>query len=165
MESKSRSIFATILFCLTCLQASAEDAVDFVEQNFSQSSVDDLNLIPRIIVMIVFLVGFAYASSFFVKLVKSGKIKLPSSFYNHNHASPIQGLQNSNGNYQINLIDKNVMPDGSELWVVEMNGQTMLLGKAINGNLSFLKNLESGVQDNIEQASEDYAAKDSLNNN
>lgn len=101
----------------------------------------DLDIGRRLFIIVSFLVILWYALNYFVNKVKSGEIKIPG-FLKHKFPG-LEALEqsSSNGPYQMNIIQRKIFPDGSEMLVLDISGRHILLSKTLNHGIKYLTEL------------------------
>ncbi|MCE2928085.1 MAG: hypothetical protein LW817_00455 [Candidatus Caenarcaniphilales bacterium] len=101
----------------------------------------DLDLGRRITIIVVFLLGLWYFLNAIVIKIKSGQLKIPDFLKRQ-----IPALDNieksSNDLHSINILQRKILPEGQELWVVQVDDKKILLSKHIQSGLRFLKDLD-----------------------
>jgi hypothetical protein len=102
----------------------------------------DLDLGRRVLIIIIFLAGMWYVLNLFVTQIKSGKMRIPKFLL-----SRFPGLKNIDHSqyselYQIKVVQKQVMPDGYEMIVIEVNDRHLLLSKHIQSGVQYITDLK-----------------------
>lgn len=103
----------------------------------------DLDIGRRLFIIISFLVILWYALNYFVNKVKSGEIKIPA--FLKQKFPGLEALEQSSlsGPYQLNIIQRKILPDGSELMVLDVNGRHILLSKTLHQGTKYLTDLNN----------------------
>lgn len=101
----------------------------------------DLDIGRRALIIIIFLAALWYFLNFFVTKVKSGQFKIPDYLINK-----FPGLKNIDPSgyselYKMKIIQRQMMPDGYELMVLEVDERHILLSKHINSGVQYLAEL------------------------
>lgn len=101
----------------------------------------DLDIGRRIVVIIVFLGLLWFFLNYLVHKVKSGEIKIPEFL-----TKKLPGLKNLDQSgysehYKIKIIQRQVMPDGYELMVMDIDNRHILLSKHINSGVQYITDL------------------------
>jgi hypothetical protein len=102
----------------------------------------DLDLGRRVLIMIIFLVGIWYVLNLFVTQIKSGKMKIPQFLL-----TKFPGLKNIDHSqftnlYDIKVVQRQVMPDGYEMMVIDINDRHILLSKHIQSGVQYITDLK-----------------------
>ena len=128
------------------------------DQKIIQENIDNLatfsndtslDFTGKFIETIFYLALFAAVAYFFLYLIKSGKLKIPAKFISKSLA--MEGMDDSGKPYKFEIIQREIMPEGNELWVVKTATRHLLLSKAVTGGLSYLTDLNE--KDLIDQKS------------
>lgn len=101
----------------------------------------EINIASKFVTIIVFLLVFAALAYGFLYFVKSGKMLLPQFLQNKNFLIKGSDHKKNINPYSMNLLERKSFDDGSELWVVELNGRHMLLGKTVSTGFTYLTDL------------------------
>ena len=101
----------------------------------------DLDLGRRVLIIIIFLVGLWYFLNLFATKVKSGQMKMPGFLTNR-----FPGLKNLDQAahselYDMKIIQRQMMPDGYELMVLDINDRHILLSKHVSSGIQYLAEL------------------------
>ena len=104
----------------------------------------DLDLGRRALIILIFLVGLWYFLNLFAKQVKAGQMKIPDFLANR-----FPGLKNLDKAayselYEIKIVQRQMMPDGYELMVLDVNDKHILLSKHVSSGIQYLTDLKSG---------------------
>ncbi len=132
---------------LYCLSAKATDALPGVDSNH-----DDLGLGWRLMVITVFLSLMWFGLKSFAERIKTGKIEVPKFLQKSNKL--FSGLASWNSKdklsahpkFNLEPIQRQIFPDGSELWVIENEGRYLLLSKTLQSGIRYLSDLKSPVE-------------------
>jgi hypothetical protein len=102
----------------------------------------DLDLGRRVLIMIIFLVGMWYVLNLIVSQIKSGKMKIPPFLLNKFPA--LRNIDHSQytNSYDIKIIQRQVMTDGYEMIVIEINERHILLSKHIQSGVQYITDLK-----------------------
>lgn len=101
----------------------------------------DLNLGRRLFVIVFFLLFLWYVLNYLVTKIKSGQIKIPELL-----KSKIPALKNLEQDiiaepYKLEIIQRKILPDGSELQVLDVNGRHVLLSKHMQSGINYITDL------------------------
>ncbi len=111
----------------------------------STGSEANLGLAWRLIVIVVFLLLMWLGLKSFATRVKQGQIHLPQFLSQGNKFFSKYCSSGSQHKFQLEPIQKQVFPDGSELWVLENQGRYILLSKTLQSGIRYLCDLASPV--------------------
>lgn len=105
------------------------------------ASAFNLDLGRRILIIIIFLGAFWYILNLFVSKVKAGTLKLPEFLLKQYPA--LRNLDQSSYSqlYEMKIIQRQMMPDGYELMVLDVNDRHILLSKHISSGVQYLTDL------------------------
>ncbi len=101
----------------------------------------DLDLGRRFIVIIFFLLFMWYGLNYLVTLIKSGRIKIPEVLKVKIPALKNLEQNSTNDLYQLKIIQRQTMPDGSELMVLDASGRHILLSRHIQSGINYITDL------------------------
>jgi len=110
-----------------------------LDQLASFTNDTSLNYGAKLLETIFYLGLFAAIAYLFLYLVKSGKVKLPAKFITKSLS--VEGLGTEKSLYKFEIIQKQSLPDGNELWVVKTGDRHLLLSKGLRDGLSYLTDL------------------------
>lgn len=98
----------------------------------------DLDLGRRMIVIISFLAFLWLGLNYFVAKIKSGEMELPGFL---KKAMPGLDKIKIEEKHKISLVQRKILPEGTEMMVVEVDGQKILLAKTINTGITYIKDM------------------------
>ncbi len=130
---------ALILFLLIQLPALASDALP---DNHAQ----DLGIGWRMIVITVFLALMWFGLKNFAERIKTGKLEVPSFLQKGNKffsglAGWSKEVEAKHPQFNLEPVQRQVFPDGSELWVLENKGRYILLSKTLQSGVRYICDL------------------------
>lgn len=101
----------------------------------------DLDLGRRLFIIVAFLLFLWYFLNLIVTRVQSGQLKLPKfltkSFPN------LKNLETTKDDlYDINVVQRKILPDGSEFMVVDIDGRHILVSRHIQSGINYITNLK-----------------------
>lgn len=101
----------------------------------------DLDIGRRVLIIIIFLAALWYFLNFFVSKIKSGQMKIPAFLLDK-----FPSLKNIDPSgyselYKMKVIQRQMMPDGYELIVLEVDERHILMSKHINSGVQYLTDL------------------------
>lgn len=101
----------------------------------------DLDIGRRVLIILIFLAAMWYFLNFFVTKIKSGQMKIPDFLINK-----FPSLKNIDPSgyselYKMKVIQRQMMPDGYELLVLDLDGRHILMSKHINSGIQYITDL------------------------
>jgi hypothetical protein len=103
----------------------------------------DFDLGRRIFIIISFLVALWFGLNLLVSKIKSKQIKIPKFLLDQIPALENIAASGSSDLYQIEIIQRKSLADGSEFLVVDINGRHLLLSKHIQSGINYLTELNN----------------------
>ncbi|MDA0771723.1 MAG: hypothetical protein O3C63_02145 [Cyanobacteria bacterium] len=102
----------------------------------------DLDLGRRLFVIVCFLLFLWYFLNLLATRIKTGQFKIPE-FLN----KKFPGLKNidlggEDQLYKIKVIQRQIMPDGSEFMVIDVNDRHILVSKHIQSGINYISDLK-----------------------
>jgi hypothetical protein len=101
----------------------------------------DFDLGRRIFIIISFLLFLWFGLNILVHKIKSKQIKIPKFLLDRIPALENIAASDSSDLYQIEIIQRKQLADGSEFLVVDVNGRHILVSKHIQSGINFIANL------------------------
>lgn len=137
-------LYSFLCLYILPLQVLAEEIVPLE----SYTSQNELDITSKFVTIGIFLAIMSVLAYYFIGALKSGKLKLPAAMMNKSFL--IKGLNDDEkiNKYNMKLLDRQLMPDGSELWVVDIEGRHLLLAKSLSGALNYLTELNTKASAN-----------------
>ena len=134
-----QAVISLTLVFLNTLSASA------IEDALPGSGRSDLGIAWRLTVITLFLAGMWFGLKTLAERIKTGKLEVPKFLSQGNKLFASWGRPSESKHPKFNLepVQRQVFPDGSELWVMENQGRYMLLSKTLQAGIRFICNLDS----------------------
>jgi hypothetical protein len=80
-------------------------------------------------------------TNFLINKVKSGEWKIPK--FLDNFVRIKSAFSNADKRYKINIVQREILPDGSEILVLAVNDRRILLSRSLNQGIRYLTDLET----------------------
>lgn len=109
-------------------------------EEIGSTAAVDMAIGQRLLVIFIFLLALWAGLNYLVMLIKSGKLVLPEFLRNKMKLDPVMAAHDSEL-YSLKLVQRKVMPDGTELWVVDIDGKHSLMSWSATSGIRFLKDL------------------------
>jgi len=93
----------------------------------------------KLITILSFLFIFWALSNFLINKYKSGEWKIPKFLKNY---LSIHNKNFADKEYDVNLIQREILADGSELLIIGVDGRRILLSKSMHAGLRYLTELD-----------------------
>lgn len=106
------------------------------------SSGPEIYLGQKIIVISIFLLLMWFAANYFVNAIKKGKFTLPGFLSKLAGVNLNSQKENSYQNYNLEIMQRKVFPDGSELMVLDVEGRHILLSKTVQSGITYITDLK-----------------------
>jgi CRISPR/Cas system CSM-associated protein Csm4 (group 5 of RAMP superfamily) len=101
----------------------------------------DFDIGRRIFIIISFLVALWYGLNLLVNRIKSKQIKIPKFLLNKIPALENIAISESSDLYQIEIIQRKTLADGSEFLILDVNGRHLLVSKHIQSGINYIADL------------------------
>ena len=102
----------------------------------------DLDLGRRLFIIVCFLLFMWYFLNLLVTKVKSGQWQMPEFLTSKFPSLKQIDIPGSEELYNINVIQRKPMPDGSEFMVLDIDGRHVLVSKHIQSGINYITDLE-----------------------
>ncbi len=134
-----QTIICLALIFLNTLSAHA------IEDALPGSGRSDLGIGWRLAVITMFLLAMWYGLKTLAERIKTGKLEMPkfSSKGNKLFASWGRPAESKHPKFNLEPVQRQIFPDGSELWVLENQGRYILLSKTLQSGIRFICDLDS----------------------
>lgn len=103
----------------------------------------DLDLGRRLFIIVCFLIFMWYFLNLMVNKIKSGRWQIPEFLSKSFPGLKQLDIPGSKDLYNINIIQRKSMPDGSEFLVADIDGRHILLSKHIQSGINYITDLQS----------------------
>lgn len=98
----------------------------------------------RFFIILAFLGGLWLFLNFIVLKIKSGGFKIPKFLTDKiSFLNSIQNQVDSQQEHDIRIVQNKVLPDGSELMILDIDGRRMLMSRSVAGGLRYLTDIHS----------------------
>jgi len=109
-------------------------------------SNQDLGIGWRLMVITVFLALMWFGLKNLAERIKTGKLEVPAFLQKGNKFFAGLGgwskeAEAKHPKFNLEPVQRQVFPDGSELWVIENNGRYMLLSKTLQSGIRYVADL------------------------
>lgn len=95
----------------------------------------------RLLIIICFLLFLWYFLNFLVNKIKTGQLKIPEFLLHKMPSLKALTEQKELNLYKMEIIQTKILPDGSELMVLDVDGKHLLLSRHIQSGVSFITEL------------------------
>ncbi|MEY3370211.1 MAG: hypothetical protein RLZZ361_881 [Cyanobacteriota bacterium] len=109
--------------------------------DLATSNSFDFDLGRRIFIIISFLVALWFGLDLLVNKIKSKQIKIPKFLLDKIPALENIATSDSQDPYQIDIVQRKTLADGSEFLVLDVNGRHLLVSKHIQSGINFIAEL------------------------
>lgn len=99
----------------------------------------DLDIGKRLVVIFFFLIFLWYFLNYFVAKIKTGQFKLPD-FLTKNF--PGLAKVNAAGVHQIEIVQRKILNDGSEIFVLDVDERRFLCSKHLQSGIQLLSEID-----------------------
>lgn len=101
------------------------------------------NLGKRLVIIIFFLLFLWYFLNYLVLKIKSGQLKIPEFFLSKIPTLKALTEQKQLDLYKMEIIQTKLLPDGSELMVLDVDGRHLLLSRHVQSGVNYVTDLNS----------------------
>jgi hypothetical protein len=101
----------------------------------------DFDFTGKVTSVVTFLIFMWLCTNFLINKVKSGEWKIPK--FLDNFVRIKSAFSGADKRYKINIIQREILPDGSEILVLGVNDRRILLSRSLNQGIRYLTDLEA----------------------
>jgi hypothetical protein len=101
----------------------------------------DFDFTSKVTSVVTFLIFMWLCTNFLINKVKSGEWKIPKFLDNFVRIKSV--FSNADKRYKINIVQREILPDGSEILVLAVNDRRILLSRSLNQGIRYLTDLET----------------------
>jgi hypothetical protein len=101
----------------------------------------DFDFTSKVTSVVSFLIFMWLCTNFLINKVKSGEWKIPK--FLDNFVRIKSAFSNADKRYKINIVQREILPDGSEILVLGVGDRRLLLSRTMNQGIRYLTDLEA----------------------
>ncbi|MFZ4085806.1 MAG: hypothetical protein ACOYK1_09800 [Vampirovibrionia bacterium] len=101
----------------------------------------DFDFTGKVTSVVSFLIFMWLCTNFLINKVKSGEWKIPK--FLDNFVRIKSTFSNADKRYKINIIQREILPDGSEILILAVDNRRILLSRSLNQGIRYLTDLET----------------------
>ena len=101
----------------------------------------DFDFTSKVTSVVSFLIFMWLCTNFLINKVKSGEWKIPK--FLDNFVRIKNSFNNADKHYEINIVQREILPDGSEILILAVDNRRILLSRSLNQGIRYLTDLES----------------------
>ncbi|MFM7457165.1 MAG: hypothetical protein ACKO3R_00685 [bacterium] len=101
----------------------------------------DFDFTSKVTSVVSFLIFMWLCTNFLINKVKSGEWKIPK--FLDNFVRIKSTFSNADKRYKINIIQREILPDGSEILILAVDNRRILLSRSLNQGIRYLTDLEN----------------------
>jgi hypothetical protein len=101
----------------------------------------DFDFTGKVTSVVSFLIFMWLCTNFLINKVKSGEWKIPK--FLDNFVRIKSTFSNADKRYKINIIQREILPDGSEILILAVDNRRILLSRSLNQGIRYLTDLEN----------------------
>jgi hypothetical protein len=101
----------------------------------------DFDFTSKVTSVVSFLIFMWLCTNFLINKVKSGEWKIPK--FLDNFVRIKSTFSNADKRYKINIIQREILPDGSEILILAIDNRRILLSRSLNQGIRYLTDLET----------------------
>jgi hypothetical protein len=101
----------------------------------------DFDFTSKVTSVVSFLIFMWLCTNFLINKVKSGEWKIPK--FLDNFVRIKSTFSNADKHYKINIIQREILPDGSEILILAVDNRRILLSRSLNQGIRYLTDLET----------------------
>ena len=101
----------------------------------------DFDFTGKVTSVVSFLIFMWLCTNFLINKVKSGEWKIPK--FLDNFVRIKSTFSNADKRYKISVIQREILPDGSEIMILAVDNRRILLSRSLNQGIRYLTDLEN----------------------
>ena len=101
----------------------------------------DFDFTSKVTSVVSFLIFMWLCTNFLINKVKSGEWKIPK--FLDNFVRIKSTFSNADKRYKISVIQREILPDGSEILILAVDNRRILLSRSLNQGIRYLTDLEN----------------------
>ena len=101
----------------------------------------DFDFTSKVTSVVSFLIFMWLCTNFLINKVKSGEWKIPK--FLDNFVRIKSTFSNADKRYKVNIIQREILPDGSEILILAVDNRRILLSRSLNQGIRYLTDLET----------------------
>ena len=101
----------------------------------------DFDFTGKVTSVVSFLIFMWLCTNFLINKVKSGEWKIPK--FLDNFVRIKSTFSNADKRYKISVIQREILPDGSEILILAVDNRRILLSRSLNQGIRYLTDLEN----------------------
>lgn len=101
----------------------------------------DFDFTSKVTSVVSFLIFMWLCTNFLINKVKSGEWKIPK--FLDNFVRIKSTFSSADKRYRINIVQREILPDGSEILILAVDNRRILLSRSLNQGIRYLTDLEN----------------------
>ena len=101
----------------------------------------DFDFTGKVTSVVSFLIFMWLCTNFLINKVKSGEWKIPK--FLDNFVRIKSTFSNADKRYKVSVIQREILPDGSEILILAVDNRRILLSRSLNQGIRYLTDLEN----------------------